>query len=135
MGIAFGLVLVGSFLDWVKVGPFGAGAFEEDARFRICDWFDTTSAPLDGLVILALAVAGLLIAGLVVARRLRDTTAAMLTRLLGSVALTFGILQMQYIKSEAPSADWGMGLYLIVVGGVAATVAAMLPAKALGVSR
>lgn len=132
--VAFALVLLGAFLDWVTANGFGFGAFEDNAKFRIGDWLDTSSFPIDGMLVFLLAALGLVVTGFATVGRLSDKRAALFTREIGSVAMAVGLLQMQYIKSVS-SADWGIGLYLIVAGGILATLSQMLPARPLASSR
>ncbi|MEP7216236.1 MAG: hypothetical protein ABI782_08280 [Anaerolineaceae bacterium] len=126
----FVLALIGSFTTWVTAGGEGFGAFEEDARFRIGDWLDTSSFPIDGLVVLALACGGLAAVWATAAGRIPERRGTWLVGELGAPLAILGVLQMQYISSVGGSGvGWGFGLYLVVAGGAMAALSPFAPAR------
>lgn len=120
----FALGLLGTFLDWITTTGASAGAFEDNAEYRIGNWLDNNDIPIDGLAVLAISAAGLAAAVAAIAGRLAPGPARTLISILGPALMTLGILQMQYITSEFKGTgldvDWGIGLWLIVIGGIAA---------------
>ncbi len=127
----FALAVLGSFTDWISARGQGFGAFEEDAAYRIGDWLDYNDLPIDGLLVLAAAAAGLAVAVAAMAGKMAAGPARTVTTVLGPALTTLGILQMQFISSEFKNTgidvDWGIGLWLIVIGGIAASVSGFIP--------
>ncbi len=126
----FALGLLGTFLDWITTSGASAGAFEDNAEYRIGNWLDTNDVPIDGIAVLAISAAGLAAAIGAIAGRLAPGPARTLISILGPALMTLGILQMQYITSEFKGSgydvDWGIGLWLIVIGGVAAVASGFI---------
>jgi len=127
----FALGLLGTFLDWITTRGASAGAFEDNAEYRIGNWLDNNDIPIDGLAVLAISAAGLAAAIAAIAGRFAPGRARTIISILGPALMTLGILQMQYITSEfrgtGVDVDWGIGLWLIVIGGVAALVSGFIP--------
>lgn len=127
----FALAILGTFTDWISARGQGFGAFEEDAAYRIGDWLDYNDLPVDGLLVLAVAAAGLAAAVAAMAGKMAAGTARTVITMLGPALATLGILQMQFISSEFKDTgidvDWGIGLWLIVIGGIAASVSGFIP--------
>lgn len=130
-GIGFALALLGAFTDWITTRGASAGAFEDDAEYRIGRWLDYNDQPIDGLIVLALAVAGLALVAATLAGKFNASRAKTVIGLLGPALFTIGILQMQYITSEfkgtGVNVDWGLGLWLIVIGGIVAAASGFIP--------
>lgn len=127
----FALAILGTFTDWISARGQGFGAFEEDAAYRIGDWLDYNDLPVDGLLVLAAAAAGLAVAVAAMAGKMAAGPARTVITILGPALTTLGILQMQFISSEFDGTgidvDWGMGLWLIMIGGIAASVSGFIP--------
>jgi len=127
----FALAVLGSFTEWISARGQGFGAFEDDAAYRIGDWLDYNDLPIDGLLVLAAAAAGLAVAVAAMAGKMAAGPARSVITVLGPALTTLGILQMQFISSEFTDTgidvDWGIGLWLIVIGGIAASVSGFIP--------
>ena len=135
-GGGFALALIGSFTSWVSAGGRSFSAFEDNAQFRVGDWLGNDSIPIDGLLALALACGGLAVVWALAAGRIPERRGPMFVRELGSVTMALGILEMQFISSvSSGGADWGFGLYLMVVGGALATFSPFFPNRSLQTAR
>ncbi len=130
-GVGFALALLGAFSDWITTRGASAGAFEDNAEYRIGRWLDYNDQPIDGIVVLLLAVAGLALVAATLAGKFNPSRAKTIIGLLGPALFTLGILEMQYITSEFKGSginvDWGLGLWLIVIGGIVAAVSGFIP--------
>jgi hypothetical protein len=135
MGVLGGLAAaaVGTILDWAKFGPIGINAWNGDARFQIADWLSMT-APIDAIVILALAAGGayLLLAPLAGMTPVKIPYGAVGA---GAAVAIVGILNFLYINDLGGAADFGIsidpgiGLFLAIGGGAAAAVCAFLDSQ------
>lgn len=130
-GAGFAMALIGTFTAWITTTGASAGAFEDNAEYRIGRWLDYNDQPIDGLIVLALAVAGLAVVAATLAGKFGSTRSRTVISLLGPALFTIGMLQMQYITSEFKGSginvDWGLGLWLIVIGGIVAAASGFIP--------
>lgn len=114
----------------MTVEGFSAGAFDDNAQFRVGRWLDTASFPIDGLIVAALAIGGLVALWAWLSGRTLPVPGSSLIPAVGLALVAVGVVEMQYISSEgAEGVSWGFGLYLVVVGGVLAAVSPFIPAR------
>lgn len=117
--------VAGLIFDWVTISfggdSTGFGPFDDNVRMRLSDWADTGTA-LDGYaVILLLIAAGI---GGVWQRATPLLGAA------GGALLALAGIEIQYINSEGgDGVSVGLGVYALIVAGIALTVAVWVPAK------
>ena len=127
------MALIGTFTAWITTAGASAGAFEDNAEYRIGRWLDYNDQPLDGLIVLALSAAGLAVVAAALAGKFNESRAKTVVGLLGPALFTLGILQMQYITSEFKGSginvDWGLGLWLVVIGGIVAAASGFIPGR------
>lgn len=123
------------FFDWISSGPFGAGPLDADARFRIGDWLSTDK--LDGYLVLLLAAAGL--AAMVLARLGRaggpwQRLLPNVPMVAGSLLTAIAVIEYQFITSKWKEldVDVAFGVYLLLLGGVAAAVSRFVPNQRIG---
>lgn len=122
-------------LDWASASAggysFSVGPFDDGATFRLGDWLGDTEM-LDAWVVLLVGVAGLAALGMALAGRIDSKRGASLAASAGGVLVSVAIIEMQFIWSQPGPLGPAMGLYLLLVGGVAAAISPFLPAKPIG---
>lgn len=130
---AFGLAAVATFLDWFTFGSRGATGWADHTRYKIADVLKVT-APIDAIVILALAGAGafMLLAPLLG----RRAPAIPFATLIAGVALAgVGVAEYLYIHDVSggvPGLDVGIGVYLLIGAGAVAAVCSLIAAQRAG---
>ncbi|MBK9544240.1 hypothetical protein [Candidatus Amarobacter glycogenicus] len=108
---------------------------DADARFRIGDWLSTDK--LDGYLVLLLAAAGL--AAMVLARLGRaggpwQRLLPNVPMVAGSLLTAIAVIEYQFITSKWKEldVDVAFGVYLLLLGGVAAAVSRFVPNQRIG---
>lgn len=131
------LALLSPFFDWVTIsakgfGSASGGPMDDGARFRVGDWLGMDS--VDGYLVLVVAAAGLAAIALQRAGRVQSPWAQylpMVPAAAGAVLAALGALNWQYITSksvEGADVSAAIGLYLLILGGVAAGASRFIPA-------
>jgi hypothetical protein len=104
--------------------------------FRIADWLDNADAPYDGLGALVIGAGGLTGVILLLTGRVSPARGRSIVSSLGALAIGFGSLQIQYIKSLGDGqVDLSFGIYVLMAGAILATISSWLPNRAIGQSK
>ena len=131
------LAAIGTFLEWVKVGPFKASGWDGDLadELRIGKLIKS-GIPVDAIVIVVLAALALyFLLGPMLGMQVPAIPFA--TVGIGAVIVIVGVLNYLLIKDQidklkagaggfGADASVGMGLYLVIAGGAVAAVCAFL---------
>jgi hypothetical protein len=120
--VGFILGIVAALTPWAS----SLKPFDEFAQYRIADWIGDAS-PIDGIIVLAVSVVGLILAGGRVLTGRWAYAAQQGTATLGALLVFMAIVEGTYIASEASASDLAIGFYLLAGGAALVSLARFLP--------
>jgi hypothetical protein len=136
VGGGYALAAIATFLDWFSADALGisvsVSGWSDGVRFRVADWLGVT-APIDALLIIALAALGMIAffapryleaRSLEIVRRLPYPSAVP-----AGLIIVLAVLQIQFLTSERGElGNVGFGIWAMLVGGGVALIGAVAAA-------
>jgi hypothetical protein len=136
VGGGYALAAIATFFDWFSADALGisvsVSGWSDGVRFRVADWLGVT-APIDALLVIALAALGLI--AFFAPRYLEARYLEVVRRLPYPGAVPAGLivvlalLQLQFLTSERGElGNVGFGVWAMLIGGGVAIVGSVAAA-------